>query len=74
MPVTEQRRRHIAKALTWRVAATTTTVAITWIVTGNMKFGLIVGAIESSSKIVLYYLHERAWMRTKFGITKTADE
>ena len=64
----EQHKRHIAKAITWRVTATTTTTIITWLVTGSLKFGLTVGGFEAIAKIFLYYLHERAWHRVSFGV------
>lgn len=62
------KRRHLAKAITWRICATTITILITIIVTGNVKIGLIVGPIDVVIKLVLYYIHERCWLRTKFGI------
>jgi uncharacterized membrane protein len=57
------RRRHAAKALTWRVVATTTTVLIAWAVTGDWQTGLEVGGIEFFAKMFLYYLHERFWYK-----------
>jgi adenylylsulfate kinase len=67
----EQRKRHIAKAITWRVAATTATAVITWLVTGSLKFGLLVGGFESVTKIFLYYFHERVWIRISYGDGRT---
>lgn len=62
------RKRHLLKALTWRVTATTTTFIITWIVTGNLETGLIVGGIEATIKMFLYYFHERVWYRIPLGL------
>jgi uncharacterized membrane protein len=55
------RKRHVAKTLTWRVVATSTTVVIAWSVTGDWRVGLGVGGIEVPTKMLLYYLHERFW-------------
>jgi len=55
------RKRHVAKAVTWRVVATTTTVFIAWWVTGDWRMGLEVGTIEFFAKLLLYYSHERVW-------------
>lgn len=62
------RKRHIAKTITWRITATTTTIIITWMVTGEIEAGLVVGGFEVVAKMFLYYAHERAWYQTKFGI------
>jgi len=55
------RKRHVAKAVTWRVVATTATVFIAWWVTGDWVVGLEVGGIEFFAKLLLYYTHERVW-------------
>ena len=57
------RKRHAVKTVTWRVVATTATVAITWSVTGDWRVGLGVGGIEVPTKMLLYYLHERFWYK-----------
>ena len=54
-------RRHILKTFTWRIIATLTTTIIAWIVTGDPMVGLKVGSIEFIIKMLLYYLHEKAW-------------
>lgn len=61
-------RRSIAKAVTWRLAATTDTVIIAWLITGKFALGLTIGGVEVFTKMFLYYLHERVWNRSSFGI------
>ena len=64
-------KRHIAKTISWRVIGTLDSIVISGIITGSWEAGLAIGGIEIISKMVLYYLHERAWYRfTKFGIKK----
>ena len=54
-------KRHIMKTFTWRIIATLTTTAIAWVITGDPMIGLKVGSMEFIIKMLLYYLHERAW-------------
>jgi uncharacterized membrane protein len=64
------RKRHLAKTLTWRLTATLTTTMIAWWYTGSPTTGLTVGCIEFFIKMPIYYLHERLWYKSKFGIKK----
>ncbi len=57
------RKRHLAKAVTWRLVATTTTVIIVGFGTGDWRVGIAVGGIELPTKMLLYYLHERFWYK-----------
>ena len=57
----DSRTRSLLKGLTWRVIATATTIAIAWAITHDTQIALQIGAIEVVAKIVVYYLHERAW-------------
>lgn len=66
-------KRHLAKAITWRVIASLTTFIIGWMVTGSMEFGVTIGAFDVIIKIVVYYLHERAWYHSNFGIVHSDD-
>ena len=66
-------KRHIAKAVTWRVVGTLDTMMISWFITGNPITGLKIGLFEVVSKMVLYYFHERVWYRinlSKAGIIR----
>lgn len=62
-------KRHILKTITWRIVGTIDTMILSWIITGSWKLGLTIGGVEVITKMVLYYLHERAWYRfSNFGI------
>ncbi|MGF1564668.1 MAG: DUF2061 domain-containing protein [Flavobacteriales bacterium] len=52
-----------AKAVSWRIVGTLDTMVISWLVTGKLTLALTIGGMEVISKMVLYYLHERAWER-----------
>ncbi|MEO2050414.1 MAG: DUF2061 domain-containing protein [Allomuricauda sp.] len=56
-------KRHLAKTITWRLVGTLDTILLSWVITGNPFTGLKIGLAEVISKMVLYYLHERAWIR-----------
>ena len=57
-------KRHVAKAITWRLVGTLDTMVLSWIISGNLIFGVKIGAIEMFTKMVLYYFHERFWYNT----------
>jgi uncharacterized membrane protein len=57
------RRRHLAKTITWRIIASATTFSFVYIVFGDFKAASGIMVMESILKMVLYYLHERAWFR-----------
>ena len=62
-------KRHIAKTISWRIIGTIDTVIISGIITGSWGVGLAIGGIEVISKMVLYYIHERAWYKfSKCGL------
>ncbi len=62
-------KRHIAKTVTWRIIGTLDTIIISGLITGSWVVGLAIGGIETISKMVLYFLHERLWYKfSKFGI------
>ena len=63
------KKRHLAKAITWRIIASITTAIIAF------AFGLppkAVGAVFIADlviKFVLYYAHERVWYKhIKYGV------
>ncbi|MDH3648538.1 MAG: DUF2061 domain-containing protein [Saprospiraceae bacterium] len=63
----ESHLRSLLKGITWRVIATSTTVAIAWLITGQIEDALKIGGIEFIGKILIYYLHERAWQILPLG-------
>lgn len=67
-------KRHIAKAITWRVVGTIDTILLAWLISGNAYTGLKVGISEVITKMVLYYLHERVWFKVKMGVKRNGDD
>jgi uncharacterized membrane protein len=66
-----ERKRHLAKTITWRAVGTLDTILLSYLITGSIKVGFTIGSIEMFTKMVLYYLHERVWYKfLKFGVKK----
>ena len=63
----EKRSRSLLKTLTWRVLASLDTFLISWFVSGEISIGATIATIEIITKLVIYYLHERAWDKIKWG-------
>ena len=63
----DSKSRSILKTITWRVVASLDTFLIAWFITGNAMAGASIAGIEVVTKIVFYYLHERAWSHTTVG-------
>ena len=59
-----QRKRHLAKAVTWRIVGSADTFLLGWFI----KMGASLSILETITKTALYYLHERAWYKTKWGV------
>jgi len=66
----ESHIRSILKTLSWRIIATSTTVAIAYFIFGDMSNALKVGGIEFFAKMVIYYFHERAWQLVPRGTVR----
>jgi len=66
-------KRHIYKTLTWRIVGTLDTILIGWFISGDFKIGLSIGGIEIFTKMILYFLHERVWYMSKFGLKVKKD-
>ena len=53
-------------SLSWRIFATATTIIIIYIfLVGSLA--IAAGAIEWFSKIILFWAHERIWIKIKWG-------
>jgi|TARA_R100000027_G_C2244080_1_gene92809 uncharacterized membrane protein len=55
----------LIKTIIWRVIATSITILTGWLVSGNWKFGLAIGGIDTLLKTVGYFSFERFWENYK---------
>ncbi len=66
----ETNLRSIAKGVSWRVVATTTTIIIVYVFFGRLDLAIAAGVIETILKVALYWLHEKVWQRIHWGKEK----
>lgn len=60
--------RHVAKTVSWRIIGTIDTMILAWLISGDPLVGLKVGLVEVITKMLLYYLHEKVWYRSNYGL------
>lgn len=53
----------LAKAISWRVIGTLDTIFISFFITSDVAVAGAIGIVEVISKTLLYFIHERAWLR-----------
>ena len=59
----QSRRRSLVKALSWRLVALLITFGVALVIFDDVQVAVSVGVLDSLIKILVYYLHERAWER-----------
>lgn len=65
--MSDTQSRSLAKAISWRITGTLDTFVISWLITGEALLATGIAATEVITKIFLYWFHERAWNRIKWG-------
>lgn len=69
----EKKYRSVVKTISWRIVGTLDTIFISWLITGEIGFALSIGGVELFTKMLLFYVHERAWTRISFGRVKEKE-
>lgn len=67
-------KRHLFKTFSWRVLAFLTTIIIAWIITNDPFAGIRIGIVETLTKMILYYSHEKIWYKLNFGLTNRTSK
>ena len=62
--------RHLIKTFTWRGIGTLDTILISFLLTGDGALGLQIGGVETITKMILYFFHEKLWYRINFGLDR----
>ena len=66
-----ERKRHIAKTISYRILSTLIGFLLMWFITGSIEVGTAFGIVELAYKPIQYYIHERIWYRwVKYGLKK----
>jgi uncharacterized membrane protein len=71
--MTENHLRSVVKGASWRVMGTIDTIILSLVFTGEIGKALSIGGVELFTKIFLFYLHERVWMRIRFGTEEVIE-
>jgi len=66
-PHGDSHARSIAKAVSWRVTGSLDTFILALLITGSGAWAGSIAGAEMVTKIVIYYLHERAWSWVRWG-------
>jgi uncharacterized membrane protein len=70
-----QKKRHIAKTISYRVISTLVGFLLMWLFTGSIKIGAAFGVAELIYKPIQYYIHERIWYRyIKYGLNDKKED
>lgn len=65
------KKRHIAKTISYRIVSTLIGFVIMYIVSGSIKVGATFSIAEILYKPLQYYIHERVWYKyIKYGLKK----
>ncbi len=63
----DKKSRTLIKTISWRATATTITVVLVFIFTGNLVLSFGIGFSEMIIKLIGYYYHERIWNYIPWG-------
>ena len=64
-----EKKRHIAKTISYRIVSTAIGFLIMWLISGSIKVGAAFGVAELVYKPIQYYIHERIWYKfIKYGL------
>jgi uncharacterized membrane protein len=63
----ERPTRSLVKAVSWRALGSIDTFMLGWLFTGKPAVAGAIASTEIITKMVLYYLHERAWSGVHWG-------
>ena len=67
------KRKSLIKTISWRIVATTTTFIIAGTVLNSFnEIALFIALLELISKFILYYLHERFWLKIPYGFKNSS--
>jgi uncharacterized membrane protein len=69
----ETRKRSVAKSISWRIFAGFITAGVVLAMTGKGDFAAKIGVIDTTVKLVIYFLHERVWNKINYGRVNAPD-
>ena len=63
----EAHSRSFIKAVSWRILGSIDTFIISYFVTGKLTLAASIASVETVTKIILFYGHERVWAAVPWG-------
>ena len=66
------KKRSLAKSLTWRLVAVISTFIIGYVMTGSLSFAASLTVVSNLINFILYYVHERIWLKVNWGRSKVS--
>ena len=69
----ETQIRSIVKAITWRAGGSIVTVTVAYAVTRKAELAATIGIADTILKLAAFYLHERLWLKIRFGKQRPPD-
>jgi len=63
----ETHSRSFFKAVSWRILGSVDTFIISYFVTGKLVFAASIASVETVTKVILFYGHERVWAAVPWG-------
>jgi len=63
----EAHSRSLFKAISWRMLGSIDTFVISYLVTGKLVFAASIASVETVTKVILFYGHERMWAAVPWG-------
>lgn len=69
-----KKSRHLIKTFTWRILGSIDTFIIGTLIIGDSIIALSISSFEIFSKLILYYIHEKIWYKSNFGLDKRKNE
>ena len=65
--MTVTRARSFAKALSYRIWGTLSSVVVAYVITKNASLSVTIAFWETVVKVFIYYAHERGWNYIQWG-------
>ena len=59
--------RSVVKGISWRIVAAVITMIIVFMFFGRLDLAIATGLIETVFKLSLYWMHERMWVKIRWG-------
>jgi uncharacterized membrane protein len=66
-------KRSIAKSISWRILAGIITACVALYMTGQLGFAAKIGLVDTTVKLLIYFVHERIWNKINYGRVTTPD-